>query len=166
MLSKGCRSPKTRKVSMRLEIGLPPLDWEEVIPPRELRKIRRLEREYERLAKQIDKKYATGRVEGVEDLEQRAGEIEEKLFALHDVYMETVPFEDIEVSLDEELVRAYLFPPDYWTREEQIEVLQDVIRTHLLRAGRDVHPTPEQALEAAMDAAARWEELRRRYRRP
>lgn len=143
------------------------IEWEHVIPPKELRKIRALEREYERLAKKIDSAYATGRFEGVEDIEQRAAAIEEKLFALHDVYIfgPEGPYpelEEREVSLEEDLVRAYLYPPDYWTRDEQIDALQSIVRTHLFKAGKDVHPTPEQALEIAQDVAHRWLETRER----
>jgi hypothetical protein len=152
-------------------LGRPVSEWEGIIPPRERRKIRALELEYERLAKRIDRAYATGRFGAVEDLERRAAEVEEKLIALHDVYIEAPegPYpelEEREPSLEEELVRTYLFPPGYWTREEQISALQAVIRTHLFRAGRDVHPTPDQALDLARDAAERWLAVRKSYRKP
>lgn len=143
------------------------IEWEHIIPPKELRKLRALERQYERLSKLIDKAYATERFGKVEDIEQRAAAIEEKLFALHDVYIfgpegPHPELEEREVSLEEDLVRAYLYPPDYWTREEQIDALQSIVRTHLLNAGQDVHPTPEQVLEIAQDVGQRWLETRGR----
>lgn len=139
--------------------------WEEIIPPREMPRVEAMAREYEALAAEIDRRYEAGKTQGIEDLEERAERLLENLVALYDVYVET---EDVgeDVSVEEQLAWTWYNPQVFFDRESWIANMRDAIETAALEEGRVIHPTDEEILAAAQDAAERKAALVERYKRP
>lgn len=108
-----------------------PLDWSEIIPPREWRKILSKIRRLEKLKKQIDRDYARERFAGIEEKEVEAERLEEELSALYDLYSDAsdAPWNVGEgYSLDEILIMTYLHPEAFSDRESWIGNMKENIR--------------------------------------
>lgn len=142
-------------------------DWTKIIPPKEWKKIREKILLLKRLAKEIDRGYATGRFEGIEDKEVRAERLEEELSALHDVYSDAsdAPWIVGEgYSLDELLIGIYMHPESFVDRESWLANMKENIRLLVQPYNPALEISDEQALSIARDAFEMKQRLLGRYR--
>jgi hypothetical protein len=142
-------------------------EWAKIIPPKEWRKIREKIFLLKRLAKEIDRGYATGRFEGIEDKEVRAERLEEELSALHDVYSDAsdAPWIMGEgYSLDELLIGIYLHPESFVDRNGWLENMKENIRLLVQPYNPALEISDAQALSIAKEALEMKQRLIGRYR--
>lgn len=158
----------------------PNAEWEEIEEARRggrggpfARKILALETRYARLAKSIDRKYATGRTAGVEGLEEEAETIHERLVGLYEHLEEDEPAKDVEpdpgeyVSIEEALAVAYGNRRNFESDDSWISHLRGIVRygtgIHMWPMVPRQDVTDRQLVEAARDAYERRKALRERY---
>jgi hypothetical protein len=142
-------------------------DWARIVPPREWKKIREKIFLLKRLAKEIDRGYATGRFEGIEEKEVRAERLEEELSALHDIYSDAsdAPWIVGEgYSLDELLIGIYMHPESFVDREGWLANMKENIRLLVQPYNPALEISDEQALSIARDAFEMKQRLLGRYR--
>jgi hypothetical protein len=142
-------------------------DWAKIIAPREWRKIREKIFLLKRLSKEIDRGYATGRFEGIEDKEVRAERLEEELSALHDVYSDAsdAPWIMGEgYSLDELLIGIYTHPESFVDRAGWLANIKENIRLLVQPYNPSLEISDEQALSIAREALEMRQRLLGRYR--
>jgi hypothetical protein len=142
-------------------------NWTKIIPPREWRKIREKIFLLKRLAKEIDRGYASGRFEGIEEKEVRAERLEEELSALHDVYSDAsdAPWIMGEgYSLDELLIQIYTHPESFVDRAGWLANMKENIRLLVQPYNPALEISDEQALSIAREALEMRQRLLGRYR--
>lgn len=140
------------------------MDWADIIPPKDLARVMRKVRRFERLAQEIDLAYERGRFAGLEEKEEEAERLQEELAALFDLYMES-PEEQDPGSLDELLIQTYLHPELFVDRSGWIENMRETIRMSVSPYDPDLHPSDKDVLAIAEEAVRRRRELISRYRK-
>jgi hypothetical protein len=161
--------------------------WRNVVGPRVARQLAQAARRYEILSRKIDRDYEIGRTRRIEEKEQVAEELRDRLEALqelHDDAGESMASE-IEAGAEEQLASAwaqYHDPDHYWYRDRQTVTghLRAVMEEEVWRAmaagagrgeGVGIHPrrfrfSDRRLWAAAKDAYERRVKLRARLRRP
>jgi hypothetical protein len=145
---------------------IPPQTWTEIIPPQEWAWISKKVRRLEKLIREIDLGYETGRFGGIEEKEVEAERLEEELSALHDFYIESPGEVGEGHSVDEFLISTYLMPERFVDRAGWIENMRESIRMSVTPYDPDVRIPDRDVLEIAKEAVLRRRELIARYRKP
>lgn len=162
--------------------------WQEIVGPRVARELAGLARRYEAMTRKIDRDYEIGRTHRIEEKEEQAEQLHDRLQALYEEYNDAgeAMAAETETSVEEELAVRWArhhAPNDALyqaPRHEFLGALRDIVESSVYNAAmagggagegkrpyrlEDFRFTDRQLLAAAKDAYARQMRLRARLRR-
>jgi hypothetical protein len=142
--------------------------WEQVVPPREWKKIRSKIDRLKSLSRQIDRGYARRRFKNIEKKEVEAERLEEELAALHDIYSDAsdAPWTVGEgYSLEELLIMTYMSPERFADRSAWLNNMKENVRLMVQPYQTDLPISDEQVLEIAEESFHERQALIQRYKK-